>query len=75
MKKITFITLTLTVLIFSQCKKDKEPCVINIPDWCHLVDLTDENDPVCGCDGKTYQNASYASCVGGVASYKKGKCK
>ncbi len=73
-KKTTFLLLAITLLIFTQCKNDNEPCEKNIPEWCHRVDLSNENDPVCGCDGKTYQNAGHATCIGGV-TYKKGKCK
>lgn len=74
LKKTVPLILGIIILIFTQCKKDKEPCVKNIPEWCNLVDLSSVYDPVCGCDGKTYQNAGHATCVGGV-TYTKGKCK
>ena len=74
MKKTTILILANTLMVFTQCKKDEEPCEKNIPEWCNLADLSNEYSPVCGCDGKTYQNAGWATCVGGV-SYEKGKCK
>lgn len=75
MRTSSLLILTLTVMLFSQCKKDDAPCEINIPEFCNLVDLSDEYAPVCGCDGETYQNAGWAQCVGGVASFEDGRCK
>jgi hypothetical protein len=46
------------------CKDEKDPTKS-----CLMVE-----NPVCGCDGKTYMNACFAS-KNGVSTYKKDKCK
>jgi hypothetical protein len=73
MKKRTILFLAMSLLIFTQCKKDKS-CKKDIPEWCNTVDLSNDYNPVCGCDGITYQNAGHAECIGGV-SYTPGACK
>jgi hypothetical protein len=34
---------------------------------------TEEIDPVCGCDGKTYSNPCHANCAG-IKSHTAGEC-
>lgn len=70
--KILFL-LTVTLMLFSQCQKDKVPCERTIPSWCSIVDLSNEYTPVCGCDGKTYQNPGHVIFTGSV-TYIKGMC-
>ncbi len=70
--KLLLIFLALTTLI--SCKKESG-CIDHEKYACELIDLSDEYDPVCDCNGKTYQNAGYAQCVGGITKYREGKCK
>jgi len=67
------ILLLFTIVLTIQCKK-KDTCYQYDP-GCELVDLSDTLDPVCGCDGVTYKNSGYATCIGHVKSYTKGACK
>ena len=73
MRTTSLMLAALCPVLLTACKKE-EPCETLIPEWCHVADLSSEYKPVCGCDGKTYQNAAYALCVGGV-SYREGKCR
>jgi hypothetical protein len=67
------LVVATLVLTLTHCAKEN-PCEKNVPDWCNLVDLSNEYIPVCGCDDKTYQNAGHATCIGGV-TYTEGPCK
>lgn len=46
------------------CQGEKDPTKA-----CLMVE-----NPICGCDGKTYVNACFAS-KNGVSKYKEGECK
>lgn len=67
------IIYCLCIFLTISCRK-KESCY-QYDSTCEIVDLSDTIDPVCGCDGVTYQNGGYAKCVGHVRSFTKGACK
>jgi hypothetical protein len=63
---LTVVTLALGLFVLTNCGKKceelfQEGCVI-----------TQEYEPVCGCNDKTYANKSYAECAG--LEYSEGKC-
>ena len=67
--------LVFSFLIFSccqaTCKKVTDDCKGAAIADCMC---TQQYDPVCGCDGKTYGNACMARCAG-VKSWTPGECK
>ncbi len=77
MKNIKFIfpLLFISVIYFS-CKK--EPCekdtCIDKSKICLTCPIPVYAFPVCGCDGKTYDNPDAAELIGGVRSWTKGPC-
>lgn len=56
------------------CCGEVEDCKGEIPEWCHLVDISPEYDPVCGCDEVTYHNSVAAEC-NGISEYVEGECE
>lgn len=74
MKKI--LALLSLCLVIGACEKNEgssaciDPSLIN-----PAIDCADHDNPVCGCDGKTYGNSCIAEYVAGVPSFTEGACR
>ena len=69
MKKYLLLLLFIK-LVFGGCKKNKCIDESKISDYSIC---TEEYQPVCGCDGLTYDNDCYAE-YAGVTDWAEGKC-
>jgi heat shock protein HslJ len=63
------IILACLLLALVACHTQK-PCVETLKPACIC---TEQYEPVCGCNNKTYGNACMAECAG-IKSYTKGEC-
>jgi hypothetical protein len=66
--KTSFLVLASLISIMTSCSSKSNCEAVNNPNCVS----TKEINPVCGCDGKDYDNPSLAECAG--VSYKLGSC-
>jgi hypothetical protein len=68
--KVLFSVLSLLIVISTSCTSNSDACLGKKKINCIC---TEEYNPVCGCDGKTYSNPCHAECEG-LKSYVMGEC-
>ena len=66
-----FLLLVLLVSILFGCERDNEECREVAKDACPV---TNDINPVCGCNGITYSNPSSARCKS-IEDYTIGACE
>jgi hypothetical protein len=74
MRSIIILLSACLMTLSTSCKKGG--CIEHEKWACELIDINPNYyDPVCDCEGNTYQNEAVIQCMEGKTKYKKGKCK
>jgi len=74
MRILLFFTTSIALFSLSGCSK--VGCTEHAKLPCEVIDINPNYyDPVCDCQGNTYQNEAVIQCLEGKTKYKKGKCK
>ena len=73
MTKIIFVLSISSLFMLSSCKKGG--CIEHEKWACELIDINPNYyDPVCDCEGNTYQNEAVIQLIGYQTKSTKGKC-
>lgn len=73
MRTLSIFVACIALFPLSACKKGG--CTEHAKMACDLIDINPNHyDPVCDCQGNTYQNEAVIQCLEGKTKYKKGKC-
>lgn len=74
MRTLLFFATSIALISLNGCSKGG--CTEHVKLPCDVIDINPNYyDPVCDCQGNTYQNEAVIQCLEGKTKYKKGKCK
>ena len=74
MRTLSIFVACIALFSLSACQKGG--CTEHAKLPCEVIDINPNYyDPVCDCQGNTYQNEAVIQCLEGKTKYKKGKCK
>mgnify|MGYP000850911450 CR=1 FL=1 len=74
MRTLLFFATSIALISLNACSKGG--CTEHAKLPCDVIDINPNYyDPVCDCQGNTYQNEAVIQCLEGKTKYKKGKCK